>query len=708
MPPHAALLAGVAGRPSLVAQRRTVLSAVQASAPAAVLSGRYRAPGYHRHASTQPITPAAPGSTPSVIPSTPKSKSRSSSSRPLGKIASYSLFLFGSTFLLTYYLDARSAIHRWVAMPFLHTFLDPEEAQKLAIRLLQSGLAPRDYTGDDPSLQTELFGLPVVNPIGLAAGFDKQGEAVDGLFDLGFGLVEIGSVTPQPQPGNPQPRYFRLPAHSAAINRFGFNSDGHDVVLGRLLERVRDYLVLNPDLIPSEYLPDPRSPDADPRVSRRDAVVQAAERLASDPAAVAATLDAQDLPRSLRRGHLLSINLGKNKTSAEDDPSDFVRGVQTFGPLADYLVINVSSPNTPGLRDLQKRDSLQKLLKSVVQARDALPARAKGKVPLVLKVSPDMSEKEMDDVAGVILESKGINGVIISNTTVSRPVGSSEWPLPAESPEWSTLRETGGLSGPPLRPLARKALQQVVGRLRGSGLEVIAAGGISTPEDVLQATVDDGASAVQVYTAFGWQGVGMVSRWKEELRSLVSSKEVKEAGSPTYRVLMQQRLSALKKTQDEQRAKAEESLKRGVRGELDNLRKELGVGKKEGGQNNETSVFWPETKDAAYNDLLRHVRSALGQQEPERPESSSEQSLSPQQPSKLATIQDDTVPPAMVLSSAGSTSAPTEDRATGAERTEKIVGVRGREHSKGAGAGQEASSSRDWREWVGVDGARRV
>lgn len=491
-------------------------------------------------------------------------------------------------------------------------------------------------------------------------------------------------------------------------------------------------------MIPSNYLPDPRSPDADPRISRRDAVVQAAESIAKDPAAVAAVLDHHGLPRSLRQGRLLSINLGKNKTSAEEDPSDFVRGVETFGPLADYLVINVSSPNTPGLRDLQKRDSLQRLLRQVVIARDRLPQRKQGgdarrRVPLVLKISPDLSQKEMDEVASVITESKGIDGVIISNTTTSRPVGTESWPLSAESSEWATLREAGGLSGPPLRPLARQALQQVVGRLRGSGIEVLAAGGITTPEDVIQATVEDGASAVQVYTAFGWQGVGMVSRWKEEIRGLLTkksgqvpqtsdSKDDRAGRSTTYKFLLHQRHAALKKSEEERRAKAEQDLKNGVRAELEELRKEFGsTDKKEGDSQSVGGVFWPEEKDALYNELLTKTRVALGLSEPSRPvkddhSARRQDSAVPQQPPKKATITNDVVPPTMILSSTsadgavGSSTSPTEDKATDADRTVEVVGVIGQEHLRKSSTNKTSgtSASKEWKEWLGIDKERRV
>lgn len=570
-----------------------------------------------------------------------------------------------------------------------------------------------------PLLLCQLFGQPLVNPLGLAAGFDKQAEAIDGLFDLGFGIVEIGSVTPEPQPGNAKPRYFRLPSHSACINRFGFNSDGHAIVEERLLHRVRDYLILHPHLIPAEFLADPTKPDADPRLSHHEATVQAANRVADDTATVARLLDQIELPRSLRAGRLLSVNLGKNKTSAESDPSDFVEGVQRLGPLADMLVVNVSSPNTPGLRDLQKREALENLLKAVAEARDALPTRKTNsssdeskerKVPLVVKLSPDLSSSELDDAAATILSS-GIDGVIISNTTIQRPAS-----LAAALPqsELSTLQETGGLSGPPLRAFSRQALQQVVGRLREGGVEVIAAGGISTPEDVLEAT-HDGASAIQVYTSFGWQGVGMVSRWKEELREMIRQSRENDGRaqhSNTYRLLAHDAKSNLAQREKERKEAQRLALTKGsseVRQELDQLKKALGGGQSEGDSKKQDQssddTFFPEEGDDVYNDLLSSARKALQIKEPTRP------LVSEQVRQKEAELTQEVIrkrkamasvnpldaseaPPTLILQSAGGTDHPSDSRVK--QDQVKIVGseqVEVEPLSEMSGASSQGSSS---------------
>jgi dihydroorotate dehydrogenase len=212
----------------------------------------------------------------------------------------------------------------------------------------------------------------------LAAGYDKNAEAVDALLGLGFGTVEIGSVTPLSQKGNPKPRFFRLPEDEAVINRYGFNSDGHAPVASRLQTRLRNWM---------------RKRDLDP------------------------VNDEMDIPLSLNDTKLLGVNLGKNKYSAADNHSDYVVGVERLGQYADYLVINISSPNTPGLRELQRREPIEQLLTQVKTARDK---NLKHAPPILVKISPDCSETELQDIAAVV-QSVGIDGIIISNTTITRP-----------------------------------------------------------------------------------------------------------------------------------------------------------------------------------------------------------------------------------------------------------------------------------------------
>ncbi|KAJ7334078.1 hypothetical protein DFH08DRAFT_880100 [Mycena albidolilacea] len=369
--------------------------------------------------------------------------------------------LYGTVFVLStglfaiYYLDVRSAIHRYVIPPLLRHTLDAETGHKIAVKVLKSGLGPRDPVQDDARLKSELWGQGISNPVGLAAGFDKNGEAIDGLLNLGFSWVEIGSVTPKPQPGNPRPRVFHLPADSALINRYGFPSDGHAAVLSRLRARIPRFL--------------------------GDDIESAA----------------------FRPGAVLAVNLGKNKESPAESLDDFVAGVRTFGPYSDVLVVNVSSPNTPGLRGLQNRDLLESLLAGVTRARDELPA-AMRKPKLVLKLAPDLTESQLVEIAEVI-ENAAIDGVIVSNTTTQRP---SSLVDPNKS-------ETGGLSGAPLKEHSLAALRTLRKNLPAR-IPLIGCGGISTGADALE-YAKAGASLVQVYTAFGYDGAGACRRIKDQL-----------------------------------------------------------------------------------------------------------------------------------------------------------------------------------------------
>ncbi|KAL9936827.1 hypothetical protein V8E36_004062 [Tilletia maclaganii] len=476
------------------------------------------------------------------------SKSRKSKSNPIKSAFNATLFLVGGTVLYFYYRDSRAAIHRWIAIPALKYFLDPESAQKLAIELLTSGVAPIDVVADDEVLKTELFGMTLSNPLGLAAGFDKQAQAIDGLFDLGFGIVEVGSVTPEPQPGNPLPRYFRLTADDAAINRFGFNSDGHATVLTRLRSRVDRWLLVNDALTPSgasshdsrtSVTPVPHTAEQLPDLVALDAeaaLVRAGEVNTSQTGA-------NETPRlSLRPDRLLSINLGKNKTTPEAlAVRDYILGIHTLGPYADMLVVNISSPNTPGLRDLQRAEVLGSLLGELVKARDEMvadqqklakmvscPVYTPGsettkrseqlnpdfKVPLVLKISPDLSESELDDIAAAVKKA-GVDGLIVSNTTVQRPRS-----LLASERDDPVVKEAGGLSGKPLKPLSLHALRYLASR---TDVPLIGCGGIFSGADALE-FARAGASAVQIYTSFGYTGVGAPRRIKDELVELLKKE----------------------------------------------------------------------------------------------------------------------------------------------------------------------------------------
>ncbi|KEI36428.1 uncharacterized protein L969DRAFT_54914 [Mixia osmundae IAM 14324] len=395
---------------------------------------------------------------------------------------------------------------RWLAVPVINfvTSDDPEKAHKLAVKVLASGLAPVDKVQDDDVLAIELWGKRFSNPVGIAAGFDKHAEAIDGLFGIGFGYVEIGSVTPQAQPGNPQPRMFRIPETQACVNRYGFNSDGHAAVIARLRARIRHFVHHNALSLPTNLLPPYE-------MAAGTVTVDAVSRLlASDNGRDAVLTDSLGMPRSLHEGKVLAINLGKNKTSEPDDVEDFLEGVHSLGPYADVLVINVSSPNTPGLRGLQRKGMLEELLESVVLARNDL--KSKVKPPVLVKVAPDLSAQELGDVAKAVLDS-GINGIIVSNTTISRPPSAGTDPR---------LAEVGGLSGPPLKSLAIQALATLYRKTEGK-VPLIGCGGISTGQDALD-YAQAGASFVQLYTALGYQGVGLPRIIKDELTALLRKR----------------------------------------------------------------------------------------------------------------------------------------------------------------------------------------
>jgi len=337
-----------------------------------------------------------------------------------------------------------------LARPLLRV-LDPEDAHTLTLRALR--YAPlRQAPPDNPLLAVKLFGLTFPNPVGLAAGFDKNAEVPHTLLRLGFGFVEVGTITPQPQPGNPRPRVFRLNVDQAVINRYGFNSEGAAAAFKRLTAS------------------------------------------AGTPG-------------------IIGINVGANKNTT-DRGADYVRLIESFAPLASYFAVNVSSPNTPGLRDLQRASMLDDLLARVMAARDRA-ARFKA-VPVVLKIAPDMTLSELDDVVGVALRRR-IDGMIVGNTTVSRPNSLRDR---------ATAREAGGLSGKPLFPLATRMLAETFVRAEGA-FPLIGAGGIDSAETAL-AKFRAGASLVQLYTGLVFRGLGLVAEIKAGLLRAISGKALSD------------------------------------------------------------------------------------------------------------------------------------------------------------------------------------
>ena len=309
--------------------------------------------------------------------------------------------------------------------------LEPEAAHRATLRLMASPFAPRLRVRSDPMLRIRIAGIDFPNPLGLAAGFDKNAEVPDAMLRLGFGFVEIGGVTPLPQPGNDRPRVFRLPDDGAVINRYGFNNDGLEAIAARLRRR--------------------------------------------------------------RRTGIVGANLGANKDSA-DRVEDYVKGVKGLEGLVDFYTVNISSPNTPGLRALQDKSALTALLKRVIAARDGLGVAA----PVFLKIAPDLADADKADIAAAALE-EGIDALIVSNTTIARPAS-------LKSPYKD---ETGGLSGRPLFAPSTALLREFHQSL-GGRVPIIGAGGVFSAEDAYE-KIRAGASLVQLYTALIYKGPALVA-----------------------------------------------------------------------------------------------------------------------------------------------------------------------------------------------------
>jgi dihydroorotate dehydrogenase len=328
------------------------------------------------------------------------------------------------------------------SLPLLRWF-DPEDAHRLAIQGLRL-LPPMRPRPDDPKLAVRAFGLNFPNPVGMAAGFDKSAEVPDALLRLGFGFVEIGSVTPKPQVGNPRPRLFRLERDEAVVNRMGFNNDGADTVLRRLANRAH---------------------------------------LAG----------------------IVGVNVGANKDSP-DRVADYVRLIETFAPVASYFTVNVSSPNTPGLRDLQQAAALDDLLAKVIDARERVRQNA-GDSPVLLKIAPDLTLNELDDVVH-IARSRRVDGMIVGNTTVARS---------STLREQNRAKEQGGLSGRPLFRLSTRIVAETYVRAEGA-FPLVGVGGIDSGGAALT-KIRAGASLIQLYSSLIYKGLGLVDEIKRDLAS---------------------------------------------------------------------------------------------------------------------------------------------------------------------------------------------
>ncbi len=326
--------------------------------------------------------------------------------------------------------------------------MDPERAHGLTIRALNGGLVAGTGTPDPKELGVRLAGLKLPNPIGMAAGFDKDAKAFSALGQLGFGFCEVGTITPRPQPGNPRPRLFRIRAARAVINRMGFNNEGHDAARARIEATLS------------------RAPETAPP----------------------------------------GINIGANKDST-DFVADYVAGIERFSDVAAYLAVNISSPNTPGLRGLQGADALNRLLGETLAARQ----RQSRQPPLFLKIAPDMDEHQMDDMARIISRHR-LDGLIISNTTISRPmVGGLEH-----------AQQQGGLSGVPLFELSTIQLARMRQRI-GADMPIIGVGGIHDADSAI-AKMEAGANALQLYTALVYGGLDLLQEIKTGLARAVRAR----------------------------------------------------------------------------------------------------------------------------------------------------------------------------------------
>ncbi len=339
--------------------------------------------------------------------------------------------------------------------PVLHAF-DPETAHEITLKSLEAGVFPGFSGRDDASLVQTVFGLEFPNPLGIAAGFDKNGRVVDAMLGMGCGFAEIGTVTPLAQPGNARPRVFRIATAGAVINRLGFNNEGHAAALERLRRRADQ-----------------------------------------------------------GRSGIVGINIGANKTS-QDRIGDYVAGLDTFYDVASYFTVNISSPNTPGLRDLQAPEALDGLLGRLMERREKLEKATSVRRPVIVKISPDLAE---DDVAGVTahLVAHGVDGIAVSNTTLSR-----------QGVVGKFVSEEGGLSGRPLFHRSTVMLARVY-QETGGKIPLIGIGGLSDGNSAL-AKIEAGARLLQLYTGLIFQGPDLIAEIKTRLAQACRDKEVSSIG----------------------------------------------------------------------------------------------------------------------------------------------------------------------------------
>tara|TARA_X000001036_G_scaffold72066_1_gene63465 strand:+ start:87 stop:1163 length:1077 start_codon:yes stop_codon:yes gene_type:complete len=322
----------------------------------------------------------------------------------------------------------------------------PEKAHNLTLSIMKAGLIPASPSRSDPALEQSLWGLKFPNPVGLSAGFDKNAEVIGASFKMGFGFVEVGTVTPKPQDGNPEPRVFRDPANEAVINRMGFPNVG--------MNAFKDNL--------EKFLSQKKRPSG-----------------------------------------AIGLNIGMNKTQKEP-VKDYVQLIRMLGPMADYMTINISSPNTPGLRDLQKREPLLELIGGVLEARDK--ACREMPPPILVKLAPDLDNAQREELAQTLLDSK-IDGVILGNTTLDRPEFLSD----------GFRDEKGGLSGQPLTDKSTQLISDFY-RLTDGKLPIVGVGGISSAEQAY-AKIKAGASLVQVYSALVFKGPRLIANINDGLLS---------------------------------------------------------------------------------------------------------------------------------------------------------------------------------------------